>query len=68
MEKISSNASVLVDGIVENTGKSLLDDNLASIIIKSGIACKNEIEFQDGCQINKYNSKNLTFVNKGINN
>lgn len=63
-----SNASVLVDGIVENTGKSLLDDNLASIIMKNGIAFKNEVEFQDGCQINKYNSKNLTFVNKGINN
>lgn len=63
-----SNASVLVDGIVENTGESLLDDNLASIIIKSGIACKNEVEFQNGCQINEYNSKNLTFVNKEINN
>lgn len=63
-----SNASVLVDGIVENTKESLLDDNLASIILKDGIACRTEEEFQDGCQINEDNSKNLTFVNKEIDN
>lgn len=62
-----SNASVLVDGTVENTNASLFDDTLSSIILKNGVACTTIEDFQNGCEKNEYNSKNLVLINEKNN-